>query len=102
MQAVISGVWGLMPWLLWMPGNPLNHAFLAFMTAWVAGALVVSRANHMDMFIASLAPVSAISAARYLFGDSSFDYFVAFLVPLLASQVYLYGVRLTKRLDEDT
>jgi two-component system cell cycle sensor histidine kinase PleC len=102
MQALISAMWGLIPWILWAPGNMLNHAFLAFMTAWVAGALVVSRANHMDMFIASLAPVSAISALRYLFGDGGFDYFVAFLVPLAASQVYLYGARLTRRLDEDT
>ncbi len=102
MQAVLSGVWGLAPWLLWVPGNVLNHAFLAFATAWVAGSLVVSRANHMDMFLASLAPVSAIAALRFMFGESSFDYFVAFLIPLAASQVYLYGGRLTRRLDEDT
>jgi two-component system cell cycle sensor histidine kinase PleC len=56
----------------------------------------------MDMFLASLAPISAISAARFLFGDGSFDYFVSFLIPLAASQIYLYGARLTRRLDEDT
>jgi two-component system cell cycle sensor histidine kinase PleC len=102
MQAVISGVWGLAPWLLWVPGSPLNHAFLALVIAWVAGALVVSRANHMDMFLASLAPISAIASVRYLFGDGAFDYFVGFLIPVAASQVYLYGGRLTRRLDEDT
>jgi len=102
MQAVLSGVWGLAPWFLWQSGNPINHAALALVVAWVAGALVVSRANHMDMFLASLAPVSAIAALRYLFGETAFDYFVAALIPLAASQVYLYGGRLTRRLDEDT
>ncbi len=56
----------------------------------------------MDMFLASLAPISAISSLRYLFGDGAFDYFIAFLIPVAASQVYLYGARLTRRLDEDT
>jgi two-component system cell cycle sensor histidine kinase PleC len=102
MQAVISGVWGLMPWLLWQQSNVLNHGFLAFMMAWVTSALIVSRANHMDMFLASLAPITAISAARYLFGEGPLDYLVAGLIPLAASQVYLYGARLTRRLDEDT
>jgi two-component system cell cycle sensor histidine kinase PleC len=102
MQVIISAVWGLVPWLFWIPGNGLNHLFIALVTAWVAGSLVVSRANHVDMFLAGLAPIVSVAVVRYLVGESALDYTIAVLTVLSASQVYLYAQRLTRRLDEDT
>jgi two-component system cell cycle sensor histidine kinase PleC len=102
MQAVISGIWGLAPWFFWVQGNVTNHLFIAFITAWVAASLVVSRANHMDMFLAGLVPIALVASVRFATGDGVIDYTIAVLTMLSASQVYLYGARLTRRLDEDT
>ena len=37
-QIAMSAAWGLMPWLLWQPGNSLNHVFIAGCTISIATA----------------------------------------------------------------
>jgi two-component system cell cycle sensor histidine kinase PleC len=102
MQAVVSAVWGLMPWLLWNHGNGLNHLFLAASTVSILAGLVVSRASHMDMFLASLIPFTAMATLRFAFGDSTLDYGIAVVVPLIALQLLFDGRRMMHRLDEDS
>ncbi len=47
MQAAISAAWGIMPWLLWQPGNPVNHLFLAGLSIAITAGLVVSRGGNV-------------------------------------------------------
>ena len=68
MQLGISLAWGFMPWLLWEPGNPVNHIFLAACTIAVISGLVAARGSNMAMFVASLVPISVITAARFALG----------------------------------
>ena len=49
-QAFGSLAWGLMPWLCWEPGNPLNHMFLAACVMAVIAGLVVARGSNMKMY----------------------------------------------------
>ena len=65
--------WGLMPWLCWEPGNALNHMFLAACVMAVVAGLVVSRGSNMNMYVASLVPLSLMTSVRFLFGDSVID-----------------------------
>jgi two-component system cell cycle sensor histidine kinase PleC len=102
LQAIISAAWGLIPWLLWDSGNPLNHLFLCCCLLVVFSGLVVSRANHMDMLLAGLAPVSALSALRFLAGWSLLDGAIAVMLLLFAAQMFFDARRLTHRLDEDS
>ncbi|HEX3672942.1 MAG TPA: HAMP domain-containing sensor histidine kinase [Rhizomicrobium sp.] len=102
LQVVISATWGLIPWLLWDSGNPLNHLFLSCGLLVVFSGLVVSRANHMDMLLAGLVPVTAISALRFLGGWSMLDGAIAVMLALFALQLFLDARRLTHRLDEDS
>ncbi|MBS0471448.1 MAG: hypothetical protein JSR60_10285 [Proteobacteria bacterium] len=101
LQVVISAVWGLMPWLLWDASNPINHLFLAAATIGMLASLVVSRATHMDMFLACLAPISGVAALRFAFGDNVLDYGIAAVIPIYAAQVFFDGRRLARRVDED-
>jgi two-component system cell cycle sensor histidine kinase PleC len=101
LQVVISTVWGLVPWLLWDPASQLNHVFIAGATVAMLSTLIVSRATHMDMFMACLAPISAVAAARFAFGDGVLDYGIAVVIPAVAAQLYLDGRRLARRVDED-
>ena len=102
MQAAIGIVWGLAPWLLWQEKSALNHVFLAGSMVVVLANFVVSRANHSGVILAGIFPVAAISALRFAFGDSALDYSIAFVLPLIAVQLYRDGRRMTKRMDQDS
>ncbi len=101
LQVGISTIWGLVPWLLWDQSSQLNHIFLAGATIAMLATLIVSRATHMDMFLACLAPISLVSAARFALGGTWLDYGTALLIPAYAAQLFFDGRRLARRVDED-
>jgi two-component system, cell cycle sensor histidine kinase PleC len=101
LQVAISAVWGLVPWLLWDPASQMNHVFLAGATIAMLATLIVTRATHMDMFLAGLAPVSAVAALRFACGESLLDWGIALVIPAFAAQVFFDGRRLARRVDED-
>src|SRR5438105_9462469 len=81
MQIAISAGWGLMPWLLWDKGNVVNHLFLAACVCCLMAKLVMSRANQMDLLIASLVTSVAIASARCLLGGALHDFASALALP---------------------
>ena len=100
-QIGISAAWGLMPWILWQPGSLLNHVFIIAVSVGVLSRLVISRASHMDMFLAALVPLTALCTLRFIFAGTWIDFGVGLLVPAFAAQIFYDGRRLTRRLDED-
>jgi two-component system cell cycle sensor histidine kinase PleC len=102
LQSAVSGVWGLMPWLLWDAHSGMNHVFLAAATVCILAGFVVSRASHLDMFLASLIPFSTIASLRFAFGGAFVDYGAAAIIPLFAAQLLFDGRRMIRRLDEDS
>ena len=102
MQAIISAAWGLMPWLLWDPGSLVNHVFLACATVGILAMLVVSRSSHMDMFLASIVPLTTMAAVRFMMGTMLVDFGIAIAIPAFAVQLLVDGRRLMHRLDEDS
>jgi two-component system cell cycle sensor histidine kinase PleC len=102
MQLGISLAWGFMPWLLWEPGNSVNHIFLAACTIAVISALVAARGSNMAMFVASLVPISAITAARFAIGHSGLDHAIALAAPLFSLQMWFTGRTLVTRMHDDT
>jgi len=101
-QIGISAAWGLMPWILWQPGSLLNHVFIIAVSVGVLSRLVISRASHMDMFLAALVPLTALCTLRFIFAGTWIDFGVGLLVPAFAMQIFFDGRRLTRRLDEDS
>ncbi|MGN6516248.1 MAG: sensor histidine kinase [Rhizomicrobium sp.] len=101
-QIAISAAWGLMPWILWEPGNLLNHVFIIAVSVGVLSRLVISRASHMDMFLAALVPLTAMAMLRFVFAGAWVDFGIGMLVPAFAAQIFLDGRRLTRRVDEDS
>ena len=102
LQIAISSAWGLMPWLLWQSGNPLNHIFLALAVVAILSWLIVSRVSHIDMFMASVVPMVALCDLRFLLGGSLVDICVALVLTIYSAQMFYDGRRLTYRLDEDS
>jgi two-component system, cell cycle sensor histidine kinase PleC len=102
LQAVISAAWGLMPWVLWEPADTMNHVFLGAAMMCILAGFVVSRASHLDMFLASLIPFTAMASLRFALGGSWVDYGTAVVVPMFAAQLLFDGRRMIRRLDEDS
>ena len=100
-QAAGSFAWGLMPWLCWEPGNPLNHMFLAACTMAVIAGLVVARGSNMTMYIANLLPLSLMTSLRFLLGDSIPDMVMGAVAPFVAFQMWYTGRPLVLRMGED-
>jgi two-component system cell cycle sensor histidine kinase PleC len=102
MQAGISTVWGLMPWLLWEPHNAVNHLFLAASCVAVIAGMVVSRGSNRPMFLASLLPITVMTSVRFTFGESGLDWAIAVTAPMFAVQMWFTGRPLVARMYEDS
>jgi two-component system cell cycle sensor histidine kinase PleC len=102
MHVATSTVWGLMPWLLWERGNDYNHLFLACAVIAVIASLVVSRGSNVRMYLASLVPISLMTSARFLTGDSTADLVIGAVAPFIALQMWYTGRPLVVRMDEDS
>jgi two-component system, cell cycle sensor histidine kinase PleC len=100
-QAFGSAAWGLMPWLCWEKGNEQNHIFLAACLMAVIAGLVVARGSNMRMYVANLMPLSLITAARFLSGDSVTDVVIGALTPIVAFQMWHTGRPLVSRMRDD-
>jgi len=100
MHLGISAAWGLMPWLLWEPHNPVNHLFLAMATIGVICGMVVARGSNMLMFVACLVPISLMTTLRFMLGDG-WDYPIALSAPLFSLQMWHTGRPLVTRMQED-
>jgi two-component system cell cycle sensor histidine kinase PleC len=101
-QIAISASWGIMPWLLWQDGNLLNNIALALAVFAALSWLVVSRANHIDMFLASICPLVGLTVMRFIMGETLIDFGVAVVLVIYALQLFYDGKRLTARMDEDS
>ncbi len=101
-QVAISTAWGMMPWLLWDGPSLLNHVFIACGIVGALSWMMLSRASHMDMFLAVLVPITGLTVLRFLFGGTWLDVGIGFLVCAYAAQIFFDGRRLTFRLDEDS
>jgi two-component system cell cycle sensor histidine kinase PleC len=100
-QVLVSGAWGLMPWLCWEPGNVVNHLFLAAGSMAVLAGLVVVRGSNMVMYGATMLPLVAIGGLRFLLGDLPIDHITGIVAPFVALQLWITGAPLVQRMAED-
>jgi two-component system, cell cycle sensor histidine kinase PleC len=101
-QVAISSAWSLMPWLLWNSASSFDQLFILATCVSVLASLLLSRANHMDMFIASMLPLVIFTSLRFFLGGTFLDFCLAFVLPAFAAHSFYDGRRLTSRLDEDS
>jgi len=101
MEGGVSLAWGFMPWLLWEPGNPINHIFLGACIIAVIAGLVVARGSNLLLFLTSLLPISLMSATRFAMGGTILDIVFAAAAPLFAAQMWFTGRPLMTRMNED-
>jgi two-component system cell cycle sensor histidine kinase PleC len=101
LNILMSCSWGLVPWLLWQPGNLANHLFLALISITVVGRFLVSRGGHMAFFAASFGPMAILLLARFLTEGAPPNLLLALLLPVYALHVALDVRRHSLRMDSD-
>ena len=101
-QVITSALWGLMPWLLWDEASPVNHVFMALAVVSVLAWFVVSRASHLEMFLASIIPLVVLSDVRFISDWSILGFGIAALLTAYTVQLFFDGRMLNRHFDEDS
>ena len=101
-QIVTSTIWGVMPWLLWDSGSLTNHVFMALCVVSVLAWFVVARANHFEMFMASVIPLVALADIRFVIGATLSGIGIAIVLTAYTLQLYFDARRLNRHFDEDS
>jgi two-component system, cell cycle sensor histidine kinase PleC len=53
-QVLFSSVWGIILFLFWLPGNPVNQIFLIMIISLVSYAIVFARSVHIRLLLAAI------------------------------------------------
>ena len=67
----------------------------------VIAGLVAARGSNMKMYVANLLPLSLMTCARFLLGDSFSDMMMGAAAPFVALQMWFTGRPLVLRMGED-
>jgi two-component system cell cycle sensor histidine kinase PleC len=97
LDLLMSTFWGVVPWLLWEPGNIANHLFLELILLSVGVRFLVSRAASMDFFVVSFGPMAAMLFLRLAFELNPADLVLASLIPFYAASLVLDARRHTTK-----
>ena len=100
-QIGVSAAWGLLPWLLWEPGNIANHLFLLAAVATTMASLLVSRLGSMTMLVGGMTPIVAMTSVRFVAAGGALDAVFAALTPLYGLHLYIDGKRFIHALRQD-
>jgi len=100
-QVGISAAWGLLPWLLWDPGNLANHLFILIAIATTISSLLISRLGSVTLLVCGMVPVVLLTSARFAWNGGGLDIVFALLTPVYAMHLYVDGRRFIRQLEED-
>jgi two-component system cell cycle sensor histidine kinase PleC len=101
-QIFSGSLWGLTPWILWQGDSNLNHVFLAAVSIVTVASIVVSRANHAGVVLGGVVPVIVLSTLRLVWTGETMDLCLGAVVALMSTQLYFSGLRMTRRMDQDS
>jgi two-component system cell cycle sensor histidine kinase PleC len=100
-QIGVSTAWGLLPWLLWEPGNIANHLFLLVAVATTMASLLVSRLGSITLLIGGMVPIVVMTSVRFLAAGGTLDAIFAVLTPIYGFHLYVDGKRFIRALRDD-
>jgi len=94
-QAIVGASWGLMVWLLWVPGNALNHAIIVIPIVAVLWSNGASKRSYWSLHMLGVLPIFCLTLARLLLpaDDVSIGLAVVFTLAFLCTLVVGYGAQ---------
>lgn len=97
-----SLAWGIAPWLLWQPGNFINHIFIAFLAYSILTAFGSRCAYRVEMFWARVFPLLGMTDLRFVLDGTWVDVGIAVMLSAHALEVFAENRRFAVRIAEDT
>jgi two-component system cell cycle sensor histidine kinase PleC len=94
-QGQIGACWGLFVWLLWEPGNSLNHVLVVMSVVAVLWASAFSRAMHKTVYYAGIAPTVVLVFTRLALtsDETTVPLALILVVTLLFAHLLAHGTR---------
>ncbi|HEY1707721.1 MAG TPA: ATP-binding protein [Rhizomicrobium sp.] len=94
-QSLVGLSWGLFAWLLWEPGNTLNHVLVVMSVVAVLWASAFSRALHKRVYYAGIAPTVVLLFARMAISsdETTVPLVLILVVTLLFAHLLAHGTR---------
>ena len=87
-QTLFSGIWGIIAFLTWLPGNPVNQVFIVMLLGVVNYSVVFSRSMLMSLLVAAFIAQGGLLLARLLTAGGQIAHV---MVPvLIAYTIYLW------------
>jgi len=86
LQASIGVAWGLLVWLLWQNGNPINNIFVSVPIIAVLWSYASSRAMHSGVYLVTVLPIVGLSLLRFFTGTGQ----TATAMGVMVSLIFLY------------
>ena len=94
-QGLVGLSWGVMVWLLWVPGNSLNHAILVIPIVAVLWSNSASKRTYSTIHMVGVLPIFGLTVTRLLLpADSvSTGLAVVFSLAFICTLVVGYGAQ---------
>ena len=87
-QTLFSSVWGVIAFLFWLPGNPVNQVFIVMLMAVVSYSVVFSRSMLMSLLVVAFLTQSGLVLLRLLSAGGQIAHIMTPV--LLAYTIYLW------------
>ena len=87
-QLLIGTSWGLLVWLLWANGNPVNHVLLLVTIVAILWVYAFSRSTHSTVLLAVMTPTALLAIARFLYHADE----IALPLTLIVTVSYAYSI----------
>jgi two-component system cell cycle sensor histidine kinase PleC len=94
-QGLIGACWGLFVWLLWEPGNSINHVLVVMSVVAVLWASAFSRAMHKTVYYAGVAPTAVLALSRLALSsdETTLPLTLIVIVSFLFAHLLAHGTR---------
>jgi two-component system cell cycle sensor histidine kinase PleC len=98
-QSLIATTWGLMVWLLWVPGNPVNNVLVTLVIVATLWAYAFSRAMHTAVYFAGVTPTVALTFAQYAYSGGAVGLPLAIIVTIAFAFAYMFAFIVKRQVE---
>jgi two-component system cell cycle sensor histidine kinase PleC len=98
-QMLIGTTWGLMGWLLWVPGNPVNNIFVMLAVIAILWAYAFSRAMHSAVYFAGVTPTVVLTLLAIAYSGGPVALPLAFIIAVTFGFTYAFAFLVRRQVE---
>jgi len=99
LQLLLSSIWGLTTWLLWVQDNTINNAFVSTVIVAIMWSVTMTRAADLRMLIIGNLTLTAFYWTRLFMGHLESARVLTLMTPLLVIYITAMGRRLNLQIN---